>query len=71
LKTSNLPTSETYPKTSNLKVGINICGTWWYVYMFYIVTVVCEEKCLISNGPEAVWLQNIFTHLSMFNVILF
>jgi len=39
--------------------------------MFYIVTVVCEEKCLISNGPEAVWLQNIFTHLSMFNVILF
>ena len=39
--------------------------------MFYIVMVVCEEKLLISNGPEAIWLQHLFTHLSMFNAILF
>jgi len=66
-----MPTSKTYPKISNLRVGINICSTWWYVYMFYIVMVVHEEKSLANTGLETIWLQHIFNHLSMFNVVLF
>lgn len=55
LKTSNLPTRETSLKTIIFEVSINICSTYWQVYVFCILIMVHQKifrKTVVQRDGE-------------------
>jgi len=51
LKTSDLPTNATFRKTSILKVGINICSSYWYAYAGGDPGFVGPKACTVLGIP--------------------
>ena len=52
LKTSDLPSSETSRKTSILKGCVNVCISWGWAYVFFVVVMTCVGVLCCDNGTE-------------------